>query len=460
MKPCTFRLAAIVTASLCLSACGGGNTTSGFSPLTANQWTWVDGANIVNQPGTYGTQGIPASSNVPGARSDAVSWTDASGDFWLFGGMGPPSVQSDAFFNDLWRYGAGQWTWMSGSNTSNQPGTYGTQGTADPANVPGARCQAVSWIDQSGNFWLFGGIGLDSTGTSQLLNDLWKYSAGQWTWMGGSNLGDQSGAYGTQGIAAPGNIPGARSFAVSWTDALGNLWLFGGSGFDSTGAQGYLNDLWKYTSGQWTWIGGSDVVNQPGTYGTQGIAAPGNSPGARLEAVGWADPSGNLWLFGGSPGPSGQFELFNDLWKYSGGQWTWVSGSNTFDQYGRYGTEGTASPNNAPGARVAALTWVDSSGNLWLFGGDGFDSEGSLDHLNDLWKFSGSQWTWMGGSNVVRQLGAYGTQGTAAAGNVPGARFGEVGWVDSSENFWLFGGRGYDSTGAGNDLNDLWQYQP
>jgi N-acetylneuraminic acid mutarotase len=461
MKRRMFLFVPMVIASLWLSACGGRNNVSGsLPPASANQWTWVDGANTVNKPGSYGTQGTAAPGNTPGARSYAVSWTDASGNFWLFGGMGPASPVSDTFFNDLWKYSAGQWTWMGGSNTSNQPGTYGTPGMAAPGNVPGARCQAVSWIDRSGNFWLFGGLGLDSTGRSQLLNDLWEYSAGQWAWMGGSNLGDQSGAYSAQGMAAPGNIPGARSLAVSWSDAAGNFWLFGGSGFDSAGTQSYLNDLWKYSAGQWTWMGGSDVVNQSGTYGTQGMAAPGNAPGARIEAVSWTDPSGNLWLFGGSPGPPGQFELFNDLWKYSAGQWTWVAGSNMFDQYGTYGTVGTASSNNAPGGRVAAVTWADSSGNLWLFGGDGFDSAGSLDYLNDLWKFSGGQWTWIGGSNLVRGPGTYGTQGTAAPTNVPGARFGEVGWIDPSGNLWLFGGDGYDSTGAGNDLNDLWKYQP
>jgi N-acetylneuraminic acid mutarotase len=461
MKTCAFTLAAMVTAALCLSACGSANKVSGSPPLAAvNQWAWEAGANVVNQQGTYGTLGTAAPSNVPPARTQPVTWTDASGNFWLFGGMGPGSAMSDTFFNDLWKYSAGQWTWMSGSNSSNQAGTYGTPVMAAPGNIPGARCQAVSWIDQSGNFWLFGGLGLDSNGTSQLLNDLWEYNAGQWTWMAGSNVGDQPGTYGTPGMAAPGNVPGARSLAVSWTDTAGNFWLFGGLGFDSSGTQSYLNDLWKYSAGQWTWMGGSDVVNQPGTYGTQGMPAPGNAPGARIEAVSWTDPSGSLWLLGGSPGPPGQFEIFNDLWKYSGGQWTWVAGSDTVDQHGSYGTEQTASANNIPGARVAAVTWTDSSGNLWLFGGDGFDSAGTLDYLNDLWEYSAGQWTWMGGSDLARDQGTYGTQGTFAPANAPGARFGAAGWIDSSGNFWLFGGSGYDSTGAHGDLNDLWKYQP
>jgi len=70
--------------------------------------------------------------------------------------------------------------------------------------------------------------------TGGFLNDLWKYSAGEWTWMGGSNLPNQLGTYGTQGTAAPGNIPELESKAVNWTDAAGNLWLFGGYGFGSS----------------------------------------------------------------------------------------------------------------------------------------------------------------------------------------------------------------------------------
>jgi hypothetical protein len=71
------------------------------------------------------------------------------------------------------------------------------------------------------------------------LNDLWKYSAGEWTWMGGANVGNQPGTYGTKGTPAPDNVPGARTAAVTWTDATGNLWLFGGGGLDSTGTGGY-----------------------------------------------------------------------------------------------------------------------------------------------------------------------------------------------------------------------------
>jgi len=54
------------------------------------------------------------------------------------------------------------------------------------------------------------------------------------------------GAYGTLGISAAGNAPGGREDTVGWTDANGNLWLFGGSGVDATGMVDWLNDVWKF----------------------------------------------------------------------------------------------------------------------------------------------------------------------------------------------------------------------
>ena len=140
-------------------------------------------------------------------------------------------------------------------------GVYGTLGVAAAGNTPGSRALPVSWTDSSSNLWLFGGSGYDSTGTCGVLasegtcgalNDLWKFdtSSKEWIWMSGaSSVGSQGGAsgiYGTLGVAAAGNVPGGRSGAVSWIDSNGNLWLFGGGGFDSTGTGGSLNDLWKY----------------------------------------------------------------------------------------------------------------------------------------------------------------------------------------------------------------------
>jgi hypothetical protein len=411
-----------------------------FNPKlgTNGEWTWMGGSNVAppsqtggaaGEPGVYGTQGTPSPTNVPGGREQVLSWIDASANVWIFGGDGIDVNGVNGELNDLWKFDPalgtmGEWTWMGGSSTVpavflGQSGVYGTLGTPASANIPGGRYGGVTWIDASGNFWLFGGSGIDSTGTPGYLNDLWEYTpsatgdTGEWTWMGGNSTvgqeyGGQSGVYGTLGTPASTNIPGGLDAAVSWTDASGNVWVFGGYGVDSTGTEGYLNALWRYipgangTAGQWTWMGGSSTVGsnggQAGVYGTLGTPASAKFPGGRYSAASWIDASGNFWLFGGSGYDStGTQGDLNDLWKYTPsatgdtGQWTWMGGSSTVGlnrgQSGVYGTLGTAAPANDPGGRLGAVGWIDASGNLWFFGGQGFDSTGTQGNLSDLWEF-------------------------------------------------------------------------
>src|SRR5207253_1337148 len=136
---------------------------------------------------------------------------------------------------------------------------------------------------------------------------------------------------------------------------------------------------------------------------------------------------------------------------------------NSFNQSGVYGTQGTAAATNLPGGRWAAANFVDNAGNVWLFGGQGVDSGGTIGLLNDLWEYNSAsgQWTWVSGANTANQNGVYGTQTAAAAGNVPGSRWGPVGWTDASNNLWFFGGWGYGSkiTQPTGFLNDIWEYQ-
>lgn len=374
---------------------------------------------------------------------------------------------------------ANEWAWMGGSNlrSGTSSSVYGTEGVASATNIPGGRAGAASWKDSSGNFWLFGGSRVDPLGTMGPRNDLWEYSptSKEWTWVSGSSTvpGNQMGIYGTEGTAAATNVPGGRSGAVSWIDASNNLWLFGGSGFDSTGASGVLNDLWEFnpTTKQWTWISGSSRVNGNPVYGTLGVAAATDVPGARSGAVSWTDHSGNFWLFGGTGyDVNGSLGSFNDLWEFnaSAKEWTWISGGNVVNAKGVYGTLDAAASANVPGTRYNAISWTDGSGNLWLFGGLGYDSTGSEYDLNDLWEFtpSSKEWTWISGSSAVSNVtpgalclaGVYGTKGTAAGANVPGGRNAAVSWIDSSGNLWFFGGLGCDASGTSGSLNDLWEF--
>jgi hypothetical protein len=404
------------------------------------EWQLVDGTNlaVVANAQHEGQVGSYTGTVFPGARLGSATWTDGSGNFFLFGGS-----DNTHFQNDFWKYdtsvfdgsvstyinNAGTWSLVSGSATVDQPGVY-TGGTL----VPGARTNAVTWKDASGNFWLFGGYGYDGSGAPGNLNDLWEYNGTTWIWVSGgtTNTVNQNGVYGTQGTAAPGNIPGGRQEAVGWADANGNLWLFGGEGEDSVGTQfGILNDLWMYniTANQWTWVAGSKLANQTGDYPQQPVigsaatqVAAGNcglpvgdpvlpcapisltgaSPGSRWGASAWIDTNGSLWLFGGwgldSTGTNGNGAL-NDIWVYTPnatpgqlGTWAWVKGSNTGAQSGSYGSETypwATHYTDTPGGRSNATTWTDSQHRFWMFGGEGNDATTTTGsgYLNDMWRY-------------------------------------------------------------------------
>jgi len=424
---------------------------------TVLQQTWSSGSNTVNALSVYGNRGVASATNVPGARWGSISWIDAAGSLWLFGGGGYNNI-GQGLLNDLWKWDGANWTWVSGSANLNTQGFYGTLGTGSTANLPGTRTNSISWADTAGNLWLFGGVGMDSLGNNGDMNDLWKYNiaAKTWTWVGGSSTWNAAGVYGTQGIAATINIPGARENSISWADAAGNLWLFGGR----FPGPAFGNDLWKYNlaGNTWTWVSGSSTTNAIGVYGTKGVAAPGNVPGARERSISWIDGAGNLWLFGGFGLDSSTYGDLNDLWKFDvvSGQWTWVSGSNTRNATGVYGTQGIAAAVNVPGAREGSISWRDATtGSLWLYGGI---AAGGTTILHDLWKWDGANWTWVSGGSSAP--GVYGTIGMGAATNLVGARWSSIPWKDTAGNLWLFGGNGFGSTITQGLLNDLWKLSP
>jgi hypothetical protein len=287
-------------------------------------WSLAGGSTVGNTIGS-GTQGVAG--GTPGGRWAAATTTDASGNFWMFGGQGEDFSGTIGLLNDLWEYNAtaNQWTWIgpATSNAANQNGNYGTVGTGTGTTAPGGRQAAVLWADTAGNIWLFGGFGLDSAGTGTtgpppagaILNDLWEFNitTKQWTWISGNNLANQTGNYGSQATSnlstgAAANFPGSRWGAVGWSDANSNLWIYGGWGYgtSTTDPTGFLNDIWEYqhSSGTWIWWKGISNANQNSvfaiqTVGNGNLLFVNNVVGGRRGAALWA------------PNPVTQFDEIN-----------------------------------------------------------------------------------------------------------------------------------------------------
>jgi hypothetical protein len=185
----------------------------------------------------------------------------------------------------------------------------------DPSvHFPGSSWGGALWADNNGSLWLFGGI----------IGDLWKIDTAsrQVTWVSGNPAGNASGSYGTISVPATTNMPGARESFAHWMDSKGNLWVFGGVGYDSSDNFFFLNDLWMFNpqSGVWTWENGSNSADLSGilaNYGTKGIPAITNEPGGLWFPMSWVDHQGNFWLYSGGATTTGKDGvIIDDLWVY------------------------------------------------------------------------------------------------------------------------------------------------
>ncbi len=410
----------------------------------------------------------------------AASWSDADGNLWLFGGTARANS-----YGDLWRYSSVQktWEWVAGDPSGGGGCVPGLRGVAEQRNEPGARYGSMAWVDRSGVFWVFGGINGWDGRRSKYLNDLWSFDprTGMWAWMGGSPEVPTAGVYGNQRKADAANWPGARYGAVTWRDAQGMFWMFGGNGYGaSADTRDYLSDFWMFNpvTHQWTWMGGTTDLNSRGIYGSMGVPASQNLPGARAGAVAWTDNHNHLFLFGGyGYDAAGLLNFLADMWSYDigSGQWTWIyctsavppnvtrdwigqTAVQAVPLYGIYGKRGVTATTNTPGARAYGVGWAGATGNFWLFGG----SLANSGIFNDLWRYEPStrQWTWMNGENYVHSSGVYGNKGGANLSNTPGARSSPASWTDQKGNLWLFGGDGLGAAGAPGALNDLWRFHP
>ncbi len=404
------------------------------------QWTWIHGDQS-NAIAVYGTMGIAAPGNKPGETYATPRWNDAQGNIWIFSGAGPAILN-----NNIWKYNTGTntWTWIRGNGNSNGTINYGVQGVPSTLNDPGGcQLQGTTWTDLNGDLWLLGGA--VSTGGNDCL---WRYtiSTNEWTWMNGSQTGF-SAVFGTLNVPSVTNSPGfMNEHTVTWTDASGNLWLLCGP---------FTSAAWMYNMSihQWVWKGGPNTYSPP-VYGTKGVAAASNTPGARYCYGSWLDAAGNCYFYGGLNGASlSGTDTYNDLWKYDPvtNLFTWVSGNNVPNTNGNYGTKCIPSVNNYPSARYEnrAVT-KDHCGNFWMFSGVG----GSVgNNANDLWKYkpSTNEWTWVSGSQSLNS-GSYGTLGIPSASNIPPTIFGGV----AGFNKGLIFGLGLAVPGS----NALWRYDP
>ncbi|MEX0692213.1 MAG: hypothetical protein WD934_07650 [Gemmatimonadales bacterium] len=336
----------------------------------------------------------------------------------------------------------GVWTWMAGDSTMSVPPAYGTRGVPDPANTPGSRVGASHAVGQDGSVWLAGGR--TAADGFPLRNDLWRLAGEVWTWVAGSDHADPVPVFGTKGVPSASNVPPGREYSALWVDYAGHAWVFGGSAWD---------DLWRFDGTSWTWMAGDSTPGRTPVYGSRGVTSAGNTPGTRMPGAQWLDPLGRRWMFGAGTA----FEGRSDLWRHDESGWVWIAGDSTVGQWPRHGQLGVPDAQNTPGVRFGTGSWTTGS-FLWFLGGGGLNANAAATFaLGDVWRFDGSGWAWVAGSNAGSNPGVYRRRGLFDALSLIGARTGPA-VHETNGIVWIFGGSGIDSIGQAGSLNDLWQF--
>ncbi len=417
------------------------STVQSFTTVTniGQNWTWLKGANIINGTASYGTINSPNSSNTPGARFNAASAVDASGNIWVYGGRNGTN-----YFADLWMYSptTNLWTWKAGFSTPNAIGSTGG------AINPSARESASMSI--SGDYlYIYGGKGYNKSGNLTMLTDVVRYNicCNSWTNMSGFDINENNSP--TNTTTSP--HPGPLQFTQMWaTDSV--LYLFGG--IDNAFST-FNNNFFKFrlSTQTWVYIAPQQATTNTGLY-TAGVGSTGY-PGGRGATAYWKNNDGTFGMFGGYGLTNlGQGNL-GDLWFYNANTntWTWKTGSSTPNYAGNYGTINTPATTNAISARFAPVGGMASNNKIYIFGGD------NSGRLNDLWEFNTTTnaWLWVKGNAQKNLQGEHGTINIEHPSNNPGGTYSAVGQI-SSNGLYLFGGDGYATSTTVGPLNSTWKF--
>jgi hypothetical protein len=431
---------------------------------------------------------------------------------WIFGGYGLASSTTQGVLSDVWQWSETTQTWgfMSGSRNIYEARKI----SGDSGYTPGGRYNPAYTQDDAGNFYLIGGLGLETVGNSlisRLFNDVWKYSTSTRTWTL-LRLNNQLAWWGTKGVEAEVNFPPSVQRA-SAAYANGHLYLYGGEIANHIS----YNALWKFnlSSNLWTWVSGSSEGDQPGVYtlhpeSPSSPSAPTSSPTASpVEAPAPVDvpsqvpsdetpsavpvetpppvepsPVETPFLYPVETPFSSPVETPSPVPTSSPVETPFSSpvetpvptsspsetpplaespleppvDSSVTKRDFSFSSKPTASTKRhhsatGPGSRSGhLLRYVSLEGQLYLHGGIGLDEDGFNSTLNDLWTYDiiEDEWSWVSGGSKFPLTTDYGSPGEVG---VPDGRWMSGFWIDDWFNLWFV--NGYDGE---ENRNDIWSY--
>lgn len=222
--------------------------------------------------------------------------------------------------------------------------------------APAARTDAAQWEDAD-HLWLWGGVSEEG----RLLSDLWMYSVLSEQW---------------QEVKNDGIYPPAARGAASWTDADGNLWMFGGKTDDiSQNVLGLTNALWKWEKELKKW--------------TSQLSE--NTPLPRSDMALWPVSGNKILMYGGIgfSDDGHRFGGLSDLWELDTSTLTWSLKDTSPSPY-----EKSYSGEKHPGFRIKPVFWKGDDGFYRLAFGQSEVSRNRISSDAVLWELNPDTFQW------------------------------------------------------------------
>lgn len=412
-----------------------------------NQWSWIGGSKVANEdsyePGLTSNEN---SVNFPGDMTGNSYVSDSDGNIWFFKET------------ELWMYNplTNNFTFKKGFNKLNYNKGVGIE---HYRNIPPSVSNRQIWIDSNNNIWCYSGryAGSSSSCTCPGFNktELWKYNTSTNSWiLINSGSVDFAGNFGIIGVESSINKPPALENAITWTDNNNNLWMFGGLLLSYHTNNYKSNALWRYniSTGNWTWMSGSNLPNGINSFGNQGIESSSSIPGATDSGRGgWVDSNGFLWLLDSTLNyyNSGSYGYTANIWKYNPNinLWTLVKQLSNTETIATIGSEHI---NNNPNMffnfnNGKRTIWKSLNGNIYYY------------YKDKLWKYNPQSNLWTLVKQIINNTDmSVGSLNVPNINNTVGKRVNCITGVKNNGKLYLLGGNfGGDS---GNTLRDIWEF--
>ena len=272
------------------------------------------------------------------------------------------------------------------------------------------------------------------------LNDLHFFV--EWMWLRGSNMGNQPSSLERKDSAGHSD-PGSRAGAASWKDHHGNMWMFGGQGYDhhDTEMAHVLNDLWMFNSTAQLW----KLVHAGGN-GSQPHSGMRQVPSPRWGAAACGVGGIVMIVFGGEDANGD--ELYD----------TWIFEIKTRKWLPLYIRKKDGKRPEHPEGRVDMTSWCQGD-KLIVFGGLG----NHRTPLDDMWLFSLRTLQW---NKVTQIINTKEVINSPSPVLFPEHRTGASSWAGRNRQWFMFGGnkapnqfKGFESHRDSELIGDMWSFE-